>query len=140
MNTVKSREEVAFIVLRIIVAIIIASHGWHRLISGGYEPFGDWLSSQGFPLGFGIALGITLVEVIGSLFLVIGKKLPYLCALYIVIYFTGLLLVHLPHGWFVVGSGSNGIEYSTLLIAALFCIGYASINKPNQLNNTVESS
>ena len=133
MEIVKSREELSFFFLRSITGIIIASHGWHRLLTGGYEPFGGWLTGEGFPFGFGVALGITLFEIIGSLFLVAGKKLPYICATYILIYFTGLILVHLPHGWFVVGSGSNGIEYSVLLITSLFCIGYPEVNKPVKL-------
>jgi putative oxidoreductase len=133
MEIVKSREELSFLFLRSITGIIIASHGWHRLLTGGYEPFGGWLTGEGFPFGFGVALGITLFEIIGSLFLVAGKKLPYICATYILIYFTGLILVHLPHGWFVVGSGSNGIEYSVLLITSLFCIGYPEVNKPVKL-------
>jgi len=130
MGTVKSREELSFFLLRCITGVIIASHGWHRLLTGGYEPFGGWLTGEGFPFGLGIALAITLFEIIGSLFLLAGKKLPYICTTYILIYFTGLILVHLPNGWFVVGSGSNGIEYSVLLIASLFCIGYPEINKP----------
>jgi len=133
MKIVKSREELSFFFLRSITGIIIASHGWHRLLTGGYEPFGGWLTGEGFPFGFSVALGITLFEIIGSLFLVVGKKLPYICATYILIYFTGLILVHLPNGWFVVGSGSNGIEYSVLLITALFCIGYPEMNKPVKL-------
>lgn len=130
MHKIKSKEELSFIFLRIILAIIIASHGWHRLLTGGYEPFGGWLTGEGFPFGLSIALGITLFEVIGSPFLALGKKLPYLCAAYIVIYLTGLFLVHIQHGWFVVGAGTNGIEYSVLLIASLFCIGYATSNTP----------
>ena len=132
MSSMKSREELSFILLRTILGIIIASHGWHRLLTGGYEPFGGWLTGEGFPFGLSIALGVTLFEVIGSPFLVMGKKLPYICAAYIVIYFTGLVLVHFQHGWFVVGSGSNGIEYSVLLIASLFCIGYPKINTPTE--------
>ena len=31
----------------------------------------------------------------------------------------GIYLVHLKHGWFVVGHGSNGMEYSVTLIAVL---------------------
>ncbi|MCJ8317991.1 MAG: DoxX family protein [Colwellia sp.] len=130
MNSVRSKEEVSFILLRSILGVIIASHGWHRLLTGGYEPFGGWLTGEGFPFGTGIALAVTLFEVFGSLFLILGKKLPYICAAFIVIYFTGLVLVHFQHGWFVVGSGSNGIEYSVLLIVSLFCIGYPKINTP----------
>jgi len=129
MSRLNTREEFSLLFLRSITGIIIASHGWHRLLTGGYEPFGGWLTSEGFPFGLSIALAITLFEIIGAVFLVAGKKLPYICTIYILIYLTGLILVHLPHGWFVVGSGSNGIEYSVLLIASLFCIGYPEVKK-----------
>ncbi len=119
---IKSKEQYALMMLQVILALIIASHGWHRILSGGYEPFGHWLTGQGFPFGLALAWGVTLIEVIGSPFLALGKKLPYLCISYIIIYATGLFLVHLPNGWFVVGSGSNGIEYSLLIIASLFAI------------------
>ena len=133
MEIVKSREELSFFFLRCVTGIIIASHGWHRLFTGGYEPFGGWLTGEGFPFGFELALGITLFEILGSLFLIAGKKLPYICAAFIIVYFAGLILVHLPNGWFVVGSGSNGIEYSVLLITSLFCIGYPKVIKPEKL-------
>ena len=110
------------IILRVTVCIIIASHGWHRLVTGGYEPFGGWLDSQGIPFGLAVAWFVTLFEVIASPILALGKKIPQLCAVYIAIYFSGLVMVHWQHGWFVVGSGSNGIEYSVLLLAALVSI------------------
>ena len=39
------------------------------------------------------------------------------------IYATGIVMVHAPNGWFVVGGGRNGAEYSVLLIVALLCVG-----------------
>ncbi|NOT35288.1 MAG: hypothetical protein HOP12_14180 [Candidatus Eisenbacteria bacterium] len=33
------------------------------------------------------------------------------------------LTVHAKAGWFVVGAGRNGAEYSVLLIVALLCVG-----------------
>ena len=39
------------------------------------------------------------------------------------IHAMGLILMHLPAGWFVVGLGRNGMEYSVLLIIALLCVG-----------------
>lgn len=117
-----SNQNTSQLILRLALSIIIASHGWHRLITGGYEPFGQWLESQGLPLGFALALFITLFEVVGSLILAWGKGLAGLCTIYIAIYFSGLVMVHWPQGWFVVGSGRNGIEYSVLIIAALLSI------------------
>ena len=37
--------------------------------------------------------------------------------------FAVIVLVHAPAGWFVVGLGRNGAEYSVLLIACLLCVG-----------------
>ena len=34
----------------------------------------------------------------------------------------GIALVHFPEGWFVVGGGRNGMEYSVLLILCLVVI------------------
>ena len=54
------RAERALDVLRVTVALLILIHGLFRLVAGGITPFGVWLESQGFPLGFGWALAVTL--------------------------------------------------------------------------------
>jgi putative oxidoreductase len=38
----------------------------------------------------------------------------------------GILLVHRPEGWFVVGLGRNGMEHSVLLIAVFLALAWAS--------------
>ena len=40
------------------------------------------------------------------------------------------VLVHLPAGWFVVGLGRNGMEYSVLLIACLLLVGWQHRRRP----------
>lgn len=35
---------------------------------------------------------------------------------------AGILLVHAREGWFVVGGGRNGMEYSVLLISSLIAL------------------
>ena len=37
----------------------------------------------------------------------------------------GMFLVHYPAGWFVVGAGRNGMEYSVLLLAGLIAVAWA---------------
>lgn len=105
--------------LRLLLALLIAMHGWSRLLSGGYAPFGEFLTAQGFPLGLQIAISITAFEILGSLLLAWGRLILPLCAGFVFIYIMGIVLVHWPHGWFVVGAGRNGMEYSVLLIAGL---------------------
>ena len=129
MNIIKSTDTLSNFLLRSVVAVIIATHGWHRALSGGYEPFGDWLTSQGFPFGLALAILVTGIEILGSIALLFGMHLVYLCGVYVLIYLTGLVLVHWQNGWFVVGSGTNGIEYSVLIIASLICIALSDVKR-----------
>lgn len=109
----------ALLVLRLAIAGLLAAHGWARLLSGGVEPFGGWLDSQGLPFGIGIAAAVTALEILGTPLLAWGRWVTWLCLAYCAVYATGMVMVHLPAGWFVVGLGRNGMEYSALLIVCL---------------------
>lgn len=116
----------ALLALRLLIAALIAAHGWHRLLSGGYQPFGDWLSQGGWPLGHAIAIAITAFEIMATPVLALGRWLRPLCAAFIALYAMGIALVHYPAGWFVVGAGRNGMEYSVLLIGCLGVLAYSA--------------
>lgn len=49
--TANSQNQFGWTILRITLAGLIAAHGWMRLIGGGSDPFGAWLTSQGVPMG-----------------------------------------------------------------------------------------
>ena len=129
INTVPDgmRPAKALLVLRIVISCLLAAHGWARLISGGVEPFGGWLDSQGLPFGIGIAAGVTALEIIGTPLLALGRWVTWLCLVYCAVYATGLVMVHMPEGWFVVGLGRNGMEYSALLIACLGLLAWTHL-------------
>jgi len=113
------------IFFRLLLCGIIAAHGWARLLADGVFPFGGFLDAQGIPGGVVIAWSITLLEIVGSIVMAFGSRFtPHLCAVYAGIYATGIVLVHMQEGWFVVGLGRNGMEYSVLLIASLLLVGY----------------
>jgi putative oxidoreductase len=86
-------------------------------------PFGDWLNSQGVPFGFAVASSITALEIFGTVLFALGFRVFPLSLLFACIYAVGAVLVHLPAGWFVVGAGRNGMEYSVLLIICLLLVG-----------------
>ena len=109
--------------MRLTLAVLIAVHGWTRLLGGGVAPFGHWLDSQGLPFGFALAACVTGIEVIGTLLLAARRVVFPLTLLYATIYIAGIILVHAPEGWFVVGKGRNGVEFSILLVIALLCVG-----------------
>ena len=54
----------------------------------------------------------------------LGRFVWPLSLAYSAIYSVGIVLVHAPAGWFVVGAGRNGAEYSVLLIVTLLCVGW----------------
>ena len=122
----KLSDERLWTILRLTLAGLLAAHGWARLLSGGVEPFGQWLDSIGFMIGPAIAWGVTIFEIAGTLLLAFRKFVFPLTIVFSLIYLTGLVLVHMPAGWFVVGLGRNGMEYSVLLIVCLLCVGLHS--------------
>lgn len=106
-------------VLRVVVAILLFIHGSYRLMSGGVAGFGGFLSGAGLPLGPAIAWAITIGEIVGTVALAAGVLVRPLALWFAAELTMGIFLVHAREGWFVVGGGRNGVEYSVLLIAVL---------------------
>lgn len=114
---------------RLLVALLIGVHGWYRLLHGGSPVFGEWLAGEGIPLPYAVAWGITFAEIVGSACLALGLCVRPFAALFIGIYATGVAMIHAAEGWFVVGAGRNGMEYSLLLIGSLALVA-ARIREP----------
>jgi putative oxidoreductase len=112
-------------IVRIVVAILIFIHGTARLAAGGVAPFGAWLDSIGFPAGLVLASAVTGYELIAPVLILARRYVTLACLGHIFILALGMILVHLPAGWFVVGLGRNGMEYSVVLIAALAAVAWA---------------
>lgn len=120
------RDARSIVAWRVVLAALIAVHGWYRFASGGVSLFGVWLDAQGWPAGWAIASAVTFVEIVGTPLLALGRFQFVLCLLYAAIYGVGLVIVHWPYGWFVVGAGRNGMEYSVLLIASFLILAWQS--------------
>jgi putative oxidoreductase len=112
----------ALTALRLGVSIIMMLHGLQRFYYGTINDFGAWLNSRGFLIGVVLAWTITLFEVIGGALLAAGYFKRIICLAWMFNLIMGIVLVHLPNGWFVVGPGSGGVEYSFLLLLSLLVI------------------
>lgn len=108
--------------LRIAIGLMLLAHGAIRVYAGTVGGFGEFLNAKGFLIGAVIAWGITVYEIAGGLLLARGLFKKWICAGFIIILTMGILLVHMNNGWFVVGYGSGGAEYSVLLILCLLLI------------------
>lgn len=121
------RLETSLSAIRIALAILLFIHGafrashWDPYVTG----FGEWLSGIGFPEGFYWAAAVTLYELIAPLFILARRFVTLACLGHMVIVGLGLVLVHWPAGWFVVGAGRNGMEYSVLLLVLLGAVAWA---------------
>jgi len=113
---VRASATYAVVALRAAVGILLAVHGVYRILDGGVSGFGEFLSGQHVPLGPVVAWLLTAVEVVGGPALALGFLVPPLCAWFVAEQVMGIILVHSREGWFVVGGGRNGMEYSVLLI------------------------
>lgn len=121
---------IQIILFRVLVAGLISVHGWARLLADAIFPFGTFLNNQGLPFGDGIAWGITLLEIVGTILIMVGSRYTsVLCLIFAGIYAAGIAMVHAAEGWFVVGLGRNGMEYSVLLVASLLLIAHAHWQK-----------
>lgn len=120
-HTLALRAERGWQGLRLGLAVLLLIHGVARVTNGGVLPFGAWLDTQGIPFGNAVAIFVTAWELTATWLLAFGPKrwLSPICAVFIAIYACGIWLVHAPAGWFVVGAGRNGAEYSVLLILCL---------------------
>jgi len=122
-------KSTALIFLRVVLAALMFVHGAARISSGTVDDFGAFLGSHGFPLGFFVAWAITLFELIGSVLLAVGFYTWIIALVFAAGLAVGIAMVQWKQGWFVVGSGTNGTEYSALLIASFIAVAYANYRK-----------
>ena len=107
------------------LAIIFLSHSLHGIFTGNdVNDFGNlFLNKIGFaPFGVFIAWAVVISQIITSIFLVANRFLTITCVVNIIILVFGIITVHFAEGWYVVGAGRNGMEFSFLLIIALLTI------------------
>ena len=116
----------AMLLLRMAVAALLFIHGTFRAATGGVAPFGEFLDANHVPASLAVAWGITVMEILGSASIALGRWVRPLALWFAAELVAGIVLVHWPEGWFVVGGGRNGMEYSVALIAMLLAQAWAA--------------
>lgn len=121
-NRMTIQPATAISLLRIVIGGIMISHGCMRTYLGTVGGFGEFFNSMGIPFGVVLAWGITSFEILGGLTLISGNFVKPIALIFAVHLSTGIYLVHMQNGWFVVGAGRNGMEYSTLLVTSFLVV------------------
>lgn len=107
-------QTLALNLIRFACSGMLLIHGITRLTGGGVNPFDGYLGGFGFPPF--TAWLITGFEIAGAIMIMAGKWVTPIAIIFAIELATGIFLLHRHEGWFVVGGGRNGMEYSILLI------------------------
>ena len=126
----KNPFSLIFKIFRISISVLILIHGLARTYYQTIDDFGVFLNGQGFFIGHILAYSTTAFEIIGGILLAFGKFPKWIAPIFALELITGIILVHGKNGWFVVGHGVNGVEYSISLIASLILIWAEDYFKP----------
>lgn len=126
------QQNLGIVILRVTIALQLIIHGITRIAIGGVAGFGSFLTDNHVPLGTVVAWAITSGEILGGVTLAAGFWVMPLSCVFAVELLMGIALVHFQEGWFVVGAGRNGMEYSVVLIAALASIALTHFTKQNR--------
>lgn len=118
-------------ILRLAVAIILFMHSIPGMFNNGINDFGNhYLNEVGFaPVGVPLAWAIKLSHVAAAICLLLNKYVKWAAVITILILVIGIVMVHFKEGWYVVGGGSNGVEFNFLLIAVLLTLLHANGSK-----------
>lgn len=116
-------------VLRLVLCALLFTHGAYRFYEGSSPILGRILEEEGFPLGSGtfLAYAVNVVETLGTALLALRLFTLPICAALTIIYATGIFLFHRHSGFFVVGPGTDGWEYSALLITCLLVTAWEDL-------------
>ncbi len=111
-------------ILRLAVSIILIMHSVPPMFNNGINDFGNlYLNEVGFaPFGVWLAWAIKLSHVAAVICFLTDRYVRVAGVITILVLVMGIIMVHWPEGWYVVGGGRNGIEFSVLLIASIFTI------------------
>lgn len=122
------------------MCVILIAHSVPGMFNNGINDFGNlYLNQIGFaPIGVYLAWIIKLSHIVNAVCLIFDKWVRWTGWITISILVTGIIMVHYPNGWFVVGAGRNGVEFNFLMIFVLLTIMYPrglQISQVNQQNN-----
>jgi len=107
-------------ILRLAVCAILFTHGSYRILSGEAPGLGGVLREEGVPTPLLFGWLVCIAETLGTTLLALRILVLPITLILSTIYFTGIMMFHRHSGFFVVGPGHDGWEYSALLITCLF--------------------
>lgn len=115
--------DIALLVLRAALGIIMLAHGWNHIFGGGRIPgTGRWFQSLGMRPGRLHAWLASLTEVVAGVLLLVGLLTPLAAAAVVGVMAVAWMINHRGNGFFIFRPG-EGWEYVMTLTLAGIALG-----------------
>jgi putative oxidoreductase len=116
--------DVAFLLGRVLLGVILIAHGWQKLVTNGIKGTSAFFDQSGVPMPTLSAWFAAIVELVGGAALVVGFLVPVAAALVVLDMLGAYLFVHVGQGLFI---DKGGFELVGLIAAgALLLLGAGS--------------
>jgi len=113
------------LVLRVVVGLIFAMHGWQKL-AGGVDGVAGFLGTLGFPLPMLMAVLLIAAELGGGILLILGVLTHWVSKILALVALIALLTVHATKGFFI---SEGGFEFILLIFAATISLAITGPGK-----------
>ena len=127
MNDASDAYDVGLLILRLVLGLTLAAHGWNKFFGGGRIPgTARWFESIGMKYGKFQAVVAASTEISAGLGLAAGLLTPIPAAGFVALMFVAAWTVHRPNGFFIV---KEGWEYTLILATAAVTVATLGAGK-----------
>jgi putative oxidoreductase len=125
-----SARDVALLVARIVVGVVLIAHGWQKLGMWGMAASIEAFTAMGIPLPAVSAVIATVVELVGGALLLVGAATAVVGVISVLNMLGATLLVHISNGVFVDQGGweLTGVIGAVALVLAAVGAGRYSVD------------
>ena len=116
--------DVGLLILRVVVGVTLAAHGYNKFFGGGRIPgTARWFESIGMKPGTFHATVAATTEMSAGLGLAAGLLTPIPAAGFVALMFVAAWTVHRPHGFFIINEGWEYVMVLAVTAVAVATIG-----------------
>ena len=116
-------SDIALLLTRVLIAVIMFAHGFQKMFIQGLGQTTDGFEQLSIPLAIVSASFVTLVEVVGSILLLLGTLTTVMAGLNLVIMAGAVVFVHGANGIFVSQGGWELVGAIGAALIALAAVG-----------------
>lgn len=106
-------------ILRVVIGLIFAMHGYQKLAQFGLEGTTGFLASLGFPAASVFAILLIAAELGGGILLILGLFTHWVAKILAIVSVVALFTVHISKGFFM---ATGGYEFIILILVATFSL------------------